>query len=212
MTEEHLEISNGLGFDIRQGLGTEPDMGPDAGDLVFHGSSGQIWQVAAGAAGMPPKAEEIVVLAAFTPGPAVADLAATPSTPQVATGFQIVGVPPGAVARDTTARQNLLHGLPGDLVDQGFMLSVEQHSLETDQTLVVGLGQHAMHLSATEWLATVFQGVASLETALLKRVAERGNAPLPGGVLSEGPLDMRGTRLIDNDALDLGAVDPAGGI
>ncbi|MUL46617.1 hypothetical protein FZI85_11100 [Mycobacterium sp. CBMA293] len=119
---------------------------------------------------------------------------------------------PRSVSGNPAGGQDVLDGLPGGLVNERVVLAVEKHAFETDLAFVVGLGQHAVDLCVAEWLAAVFEGFAGGEASLFQRVAERGDAPVPGGVLDEGPLDVRCSDLIHHDALHIGAVDAPGGI
>src|SRR6185312_4716025 len=185
-------------------------MRPDSRDLLFDGGGRQIWQVAVCPAGVSSQAEEVVILATFAAAPAVADFAAAAAANQ--TPLLVVAVPPGTVSGDPAGTQDVLDGLPGSFIDQWLVFAVEEQAFEADLALVVRLGQQAVDLCTAQWLAAVFQGLAGLEAAFLECLAEGGNAPVAGGVLGEGPLDVRRALLIDDHTLDLSAVDAPSGV
>ncbi|WP_131810030.1 hypothetical protein [Mycolicibacterium mucogenicum] len=61
-------------------------------------------------------------------------------------------------------------------------------------------------------LTAELEGFAGFEAAIFQTVSQGRDTPVSGGVLAEGPLDVRCFVLIHDDALDLGAVDAAGGV
>nr|WP_067507902.1 hypothetical protein [Nocardia puris] len=146
LVAQHL----GVAEDLRSGVGylavAEPDTAPAFGDPVLDGTSRNVGQIAGRAAGVASEAEEIVVAPALASAPAVADSSATSLAAQAA--LEIMSVLPGAIPGDAASSEHVLHPLPGDLIHQRWMLALEQHALEADQALVVGIAEQPVQLGA----------------------------------------------------------------
>nr|WP_234824588.1 hypothetical protein [Mycobacteroides abscessus] len=125
-------------MDVIQHFRGETDAGPDGRDFLLDRGGGQVWQITAGAAGVPSEAEEVVIAATLAFAPTVADTATTASTHQ--TALEVMPMSPGAIPGYAASSQNVLDLLPGDLIDEGFVFAVEEHVFETDLAFVVGLG------------------------------------------------------------------------
>nr|WP_267292073.1 hypothetical protein [Mycobacterium hackensackense] len=119
---------------------------------------------------------------------------------------------PRAISGNPPSGEHILDLLPGHLIDEWLVLPIKEQAFKADLALVVGLAQHAVDLRATQGLASVFQGFASLEATLFKCIAQGRDAPVTRGVLTERPADMRCPIVIDHHALDVGAVDAPGGV
>jgi hypothetical protein len=189
----------------------ELHVGVLADDLGLGAVGGEVGQAAA-VAGDPPDAGEVGVdPASFALGldegqPRVTELADQAALEEVVV---LAVLFPGVVVR----LENGLDSGEGVLVDQRFVAAVVLDSAVADGADVVGIGEDASEVRATDRRGGIFAGTAGNEPALLKGCMEGVQGVGAGGVGGKRPRDVRrpvGVRLheLDQHAFD-GAVDVA---